>query len=40
MHLQTNDTDDLQFAIFIKNIFTPVFIKENTINKLYINGNF
>tara|TARA_B110000238_G_scaffold200264_1_gene249778 strand:- start:1674 stop:2660 length:987 start_codon:yes stop_codon:yes gene_type:complete len=38
-HLQTNETDDLKFAILIdKSSLPPIFIKENIINKLYING--
>ena len=41
LHLQTNDTEDLQFAIFIKKLsLHPVFIKENAVKKLYVNGNF
>jgi hypothetical protein len=40
MHLQTNETDDLQFAIFMGKLsLPPAFIKENTINKFYINGD-
>ena len=41
MHLQTRETDDLQFAILIKkSSFPPIFIKKNAISKLYINGKF
>jgi len=41
MHLQSRETDDLQFAILIeKSSLPPLFIKKNAINKLYINGNF
>ena len=41
MHFKTNETDDLQFAILIEKLsLPPLFIKENTINKLYINGEF
>ena len=40
MHLKTNDTDNLQFAILIEKLsLPPAFIKENTINKFYINGD-
>ena len=39
IHLRTNDTDDLKLAILIDKLtFPPLFTKENTINKLYIDG--
>jgi len=41
MHIKTNKTDDLQFAISMEKLsLPPLFIKDNTINKLYIKGDF
>jgi len=38
-YFQNKETDDLQFAILIEKLsFPPVFVLENTINKLYIKG--
>ena len=39
IHIKANATNDLKFAILIDKLSVPpVFIKENIINKLYIDG--